>query len=109
MSWVTDVIITCSSAEYNDIDDLPPPIEELNAWLLGETLSVLTDLAPHFGGNKWPQVCVWGGSFNYLGLGDFEYQIGLASWREPENVVVLIKDEEDERVQVWDRFPTRST
>lgn len=44
---------------------------------------------------------LWGGAYNYLDHEAFWRHMNRVAWRWPENVQVLVRDQEDVRFQVW--------
>ena len=68
------------------IADLGPPQDE--AWRI-------------WGGNKYPECNLWGGAYNKLEHVAFWRHMNSLAWKEPHDVQVFMKDEEDMRFQVW--------
>jgi hypothetical protein len=100
MSSVSGVVLSISSRDHSlgDDDDnrLPLPVEALNGWLTDQRGDhrVLTELTRHMGGNKHPQLRVFGGGFNYLDEDGFAELVLSQPWEFPENVVLIINPEE---------------
>jgi hypothetical protein len=44
---------------------------------------------------------VGGGAYNYLGREALHRALAAVPWQHPDNVVVLIAEEDDRRFQVW--------
>ena len=80
MSHVTDIILAYPLVEDDDI---------------AESLG-LGRVDQHSRGNKAMQANVWLGARNYLDVERFERRLAALPWREPENVTLLLQDEQDE-------------
>ncbi len=48
------------------------------------------------------QARVFGGAYNFLKVNEFIEVVKSQRWREPQNVQLLIQDEEDERFTLYD-------
>lgn len=103
MSRVTSIILVFSVLEQYHEEATPSGcvdryavIDEINAWLEARSCGVLADMGDAAGGNKNLPLNVWGGAFNYLDLEGFTSQVISRSWEEPEQVVLIWDDEEDE-------------
>jgi hypothetical protein len=101
MSWVTDVILIFSLEEEYDDDeeflDSVPALDNINAWLEENGYGILVDIGEFAGGGKAMQTNVYGGAFNFLKIDAFIKLVKAQPWREPENVQLLIQDEEESR------------
>lgn len=80
MSHVTDIILAYPLVEDDGI---------------AEGLG-LARVDQHSLGNKCMQANVWLGARNYLDIEQFERRVAALPWREPENVTLLLQDEQDE-------------
>lgn len=81
MSHVTDIILAYPMVEDDDI---------------AGTLGMLSRVDQHSRGNKVMQSNVWIGAWNHLDIEEFERRLAALPWREPENVTLLLQDEQDE-------------
>lgn len=102
MSWVTDVILIFNIAEeYGDMELLNsiPALDNINAWLEDNEYGKLLNISESAGGSKPMQANVYGGAFNFLSLkiDEFIKLVKTQQWREPENVQLLIQDEQDSK------------
>lgn len=79
---------------------LDEDVERINAWLEGHGHGRLVSVGASYGGNKCPQVEVWGGAFNYLREDEFAAFVMGLPWEDPENVVLLINPEEGP-TRIW--------
>lgn len=108
MSHVATVMLSLGLLEEvelpNGTDYVPLIEERVNPWLMGPPYprGQLNDLCPHFGGGKAPQVCVYGGAFNYLDIPAFLDFIASLPWEDPDRIQVFINDEHDEDFTVYD-------
>ena len=75
-------------------------IENINKWLKARYFSQLCSVEHYYGGDKHPQVKIWGGGFNYFPEDDFASYIISLPWKFRENVVLLINPEEGS-TRVW--------
>lgn len=99
MSWVTDILVTCSVEECTIPDEfvgkaLPAPLQFLNEWLEENehgTLVRLDGIAT--GGGKAFQAVVAGGAFNHFPLEEFLEAVFSLDWSAPESVQVFAKAE----------------
>lgn len=96
MSVVTTIIITCSILEDNDTEDVFPAIDFLNEYLASNNRGTFKNITEHFGGNKYPQINIFGGAFNWLDMQEFANKLLQAPWFEPENVILLVNGEHDD-------------
>ncbi|GAA6623094.1 hypothetical protein [Scytonema sp. NUACC26] len=106
MSWVTDVLLVFNLGELYDDQDEPLeevfPLNNINAWLQKHRKGTLDNLNEHVSsGGKAMQACVYGGAFNFLKIDEFIEVVKLQPWKEPQNVQLLIHDEEDERFTLY--------
>lgn len=101
MSWVTDVILIFNVAEqYDDNEeflDSVSALDNINAWLEENDYGKLIDIGEYAGGGKYMQANVYGGAFNFLKIDEFIALIKKQQWHEPENVQLLIQDEQESR------------
>ncbi len=103
MSWVTDVILIFNIAEEysNDMEllDSIPALDNINAWLEENDYGKLVDIGKFAftGGGKAMQANVYGGAFNFLKIDEFVKLVKVQQWCEPENVQLLIQDEQDSK------------
>lgn len=104
MSMVTCIILHhggCEDwTEQEDGEDVFPIHTEINAYFEGrEGLRYLAGSGPNCvtGGDKGFQADVLVGAFNYLGLNRFLAHLAALEWKEPSNVQVFYKEDEDEK------------
>lgn len=95
MSVITDIVLLC-----ND-DDLAMATSRQfcgmtdNPWQLKQLATI------DAGGDKVFCEIVLAASVNYLDHGAFIKMVEIAPWEAPENVLVMIKHENDVRPAVW--------
>ncbi|HEY9851572.1 MAG TPA: hypothetical protein V6D28_19030 [Leptolyngbyaceae cyanobacterium] len=106
MSWVTDILLLFSLGEVYDDDgeeiEEVTPLININAWLQEHGWRTLDDLCQCVNTGKSMQSRVYGGAFNFLKIDDFIKIVKTQEWREPHNVQLLIKDEEDEKFTLYE-------
>ena len=106
MSWVADVVLTFSLAEIFDEDEIHlenvAALDTINAWLEGRHGAQLLEISDKAGGNQPMQSSVYGGAFNMLKIEEFVQLVKSQPWVEPENVQLLIKDEQEERFTIYE-------
>jgi len=99
MSTVTGITLQFSCAEdYVERisqSDLYPIIDEINKWLGKNGFGPLCSVEDAYGGNRHPQFCVYGGGYNSLPDDDFVAMVTTRAWRYPEDVILLLKHEDD--------------
>ncbi|MEH2207720.1 MAG: hypothetical protein V7K53_27235 [Nostoc sp.] len=79
-----------------------PGLENINLWLQENGKGVLDNLNEHVSsGGKAMQARVYGGAFNFLKVDEFIEVVKAQSWRELENVQLLIQDEQEERFTIY--------
>jgi hypothetical protein len=106
MSWVTDVLLTISVEERLDDDTNKflkscEALDNINAWLKQGEHGKLDELSIHAkSGGKSMQCYVYGGAFNYMKVDEFVTLVLSQTWKQPESVMLLIKDENDETFTV---------
>jgi hypothetical protein len=101
MSWVTDVLFTINLQERFDDDfnslDSCEALDNINAWLEKNELGQFDDLSAHVSsGGKAMQCHVYGGAFNFMDVDEFIALVLSQTWKVPESVMLLTKDEEQE-------------
>lgn len=95
MSWITDIIISTSSIEFEGDEDARsyPAIAHINAWL-GEngygTLFMIKNPDPE---RYEPRDC-WAGSYNKIPQEEFMAAILSAPWVVPEDVSIFWREED---------------
>ena len=90
MSHVASVVLWT----FLDEDECVAGVQE---WLLDNRKGPLVRVNEHAGGEKALQCDVWVGAYNYLDVDGFLYVVRSREWEYPENVVVMIQNEHDER------------
>jgi hypothetical protein len=99
MSWVTDVLLTVNLEErfdddYNALESCEA-LDKINAWLETRELGKLDELSSHvLSGGKAMQCHLYGGAFNFMKVDEFITLVLSQTWKQPESVMLLIKDEE---------------
>jgi hypothetical protein len=93
MSRVTNVLVTAG------IDE--PGVPVLNKWLELENYGVLHNVTLAAGGSKAVEADVWLGAFNYLNLKEFASAVERVKWESPGSVAIFIKEQEDERFELF--------
>lgn len=106
MSWVTDVLLLFSLGEVYDDEGQEIgeviPLSNINAWLEEHGWRNLDNLDGYVNTGKPMQSRVYGGAFNFLTIDEFIKVVKAQAWREPHNVQLLIKNEEDEKFTLYD-------
>lgn len=106
MSWVTDVLLLFSLGEVydNDGEEIKEftPLSNINAWLQENGWRTLNNLNQYVNTGKPMTSPVYGGAFNFLKIDEFIKIVKAQAWREPHNVQLLIKDEEDEKFTMYE-------
>ena len=101
MSWVTDVLLTVNLEErfdddYNALESCEA-LDTINAWLEKNEQGKLDELSIHVqSGGKAMQAHVYGGAFNSMKIDDFVTLVLSQTWKRPESVMLLTKDEEQD-------------
>ena len=101
MSWVTDVLLTVNFEERLDDDfnivESCEALDNINAWLEKHELGKLDELSSHVrSGGKAMQCYVYGGAFNFMKVDEFINHVLSQTWKRPEAVLFMIKDEEQD-------------
>ncbi len=99
MSVVTGITLQFSCAEdfveREAAPDLYPIVGEINKWLSDKGFLPLISVEMAYGGNKHPQFCVYGGGYNYFPDDEFSGLVKSVGWRCPDDVILLLKHEDD--------------
>lgn len=97
MSWVTNVILSHScSDDPGFFPEGQTPVEAVNGWLSRQDRHPLRAVDRRtFATGKVLECCLHIGAYNYLALADFLDAVAQAPWTVPEEVQVLIKEEDD--------------
>lgn len=105
MSKVTDLILTCSSAENeiiikNEIEKFKNRDNSINI------VSIDDDKLPKgwYGGTKYLESIIFIGAYNYLDTVSFVKHLKLINWEYPESVQLIIKDEDEDRFEMINLF-----
>ena len=83
--------------ENEDFLDSVPPLDNINAWLKENGYGELVDIGEFAGGGKAMQSNVYGGAYNFLKIDEFIKLVKNQQWCEPENVQLLMQDEQESR------------
>lgn len=98
MSVVSGVTLQISCAEdYTEREGAPDTvslIDKVNAWLAEQTFGPLVAVEGRYGGNKHPQVLVYGAGYNAFFEDEFGTFVMSLPWNVPESVVLLIQPED---------------
>lgn len=97
MSIVSGVTLHMSAAEKSfeqDGKDVVHVVDKINGWLAEQHFGQLVSVEGHYGGNKHPQVLVYGGGYNYFPEDEFAKFVLSLVWDEPEEAVLLIQPDE---------------
>lgn len=102
MSWVTDILLIFNVKELYDADHKElaevPALRGIQSWFEEKGRLMLDNLDQHaISGGKVMQACVYGGAYNFLEIKEFIEVVKSQPWQEPENVQLLIQDEEEPR------------
>jgi len=97
MSHVTNVILNMGMESDK--------LESVNTFFEGETgfISFDSDHLPHgwYGGTKFLEVHAAIGAFNHLDLDGLKQHLKEITWEDPDDVQLLICDQEVSRFSVW--------
>jgi len=101
MSVVTNAILTYSILEQEDETNR---IGEVNKFF-GESRGFVHCDTPTlergwYGGTKMLETNVAIGSFNHLRLNDFVEHLESIKWEEPQNVQLIVQEQDDERFRI---------
>ncbi|UBF29352.1 hypothetical protein K9N68_16855 [Kovacikia minuta CCNUW1] len=88
--------------EHGEPVEEPLPLRNINSWLVENHWQPLNRLDEYVNTGKSMQACVYGGAYNFLKVNEFIELVKSQPWREPQNVQILIQDEEDERFTLHD-------
>jgi hypothetical protein len=82
-------------------DDIFPGIDKLNELLGGGAW--FKPVHQHAGGNKAPQANVFMAAINHLMLADLFLAMNRVEWEEPEAVLLLVNEEQEDgfHVEEW--------
>ena len=101
MSYVTNIILNLGLQGKK--------LEEVNQFFDGEKgfISCDDDSLPRgwYGGTKMLEVDIAIGAFNYIDLDKIKQHIQNIKWEEPEDVQLLICDQEDNVFSIWTPTP----
>jgi hypothetical protein len=102
MSWVTDVVLFYGLEEDEaDEDGVSPCLAGINRWLREHDHQELVNVDEHLSVGKPMQANVWGGAFNFLNIEKFLESVKAQTWQAPENVQIMVKDEEEARFTLY--------
>jgi len=106
MSHVTDTILSMSILE-----DWESRIKEVNKYFDDDvedchTNGFVEKELPHevYGGHKVLQAYIFIGAFNYLGIDELIKHIKSISWESPENLQIILQDENDDKFRIIEPF-----
>ena len=100
MSYVTNIIVHCSICDSGQAALLEPFCKGSRP----QSLKIITDgdAGRWWGGDKNPEVELYAAAFNYLPWPDFVARIEGLAWQYPEDVQVLVQDQNDSRLSVFE-------
>jgi hypothetical protein len=105
LSIVADIVLLCDLRETFTEDfemlDEPPAVAGLNGWLEEREWAPLVSLSPIMGSEAAFQACAFGGALVRLDTPAFLQAIADQSWVKRDAVILLLKDEFDERFSVY--------
>jgi len=97
MSYVTNVIITASLFEEDEIANdefIVPAIDQINAVLTNQGKGTLSRVTAESSGKNL-ETMIYVGAFNYLGKEEILGIVRAAKWEAPEHVQVFIQRQEE--------------
>jgi hypothetical protein len=72
-------------------------LDNIDAWLEERELGKLDELSTHVrSGGKVMQCHVYGGAFNFMKVDEFISVVASQTWKRPDSVRLLIKDEQED-------------
>lgn len=86
MSVVTGITLHCKHEHR--------ALKEIQKWLSDRGFPILLEVSKYYGGNKHPQINLFGGGYNYFPKEDFIEFTKKINWDNEENVVLIINPEE---------------
>lgn len=92
MSFVTGVTLQTSMLDGEDSNG---NLGAINQWLIDRGFGRLLPVADRYGGSMHPEVCVFGGGYNYLPCEEFIKYVLKLNWRLPSEMVMLISTNGD--------------
>ena len=115
MSWVTNVVLFYSTGEEfidvaveddkEDIQDvgISACLTKINVWLSQQGWVELVNIGDCVSGRERHsfECSIWGAAFNHLDIEAFLKCVKCQDWQEPDNVQVMVKDQEEERFTVY--------
>jgi hypothetical protein len=102
MSFVTNVILTCS--EYTGEGRDAEILAKLNEYNSGYTCPSFASVGQHAAGPKYLEADVFLGAFNYLDESKLWAFLRSFPWEFPESVAVFVKRQDDESFRPWQRY-----
>jgi hypothetical protein len=111
MSNVTNLILSIGyfDAEGGKIQEVNRYFEEpeIEALRCRGLVSISDSSLPAgwYGGSKYFEANLYLGAFNYLLLNEFVEHLRSVSWQSPEDVQVIVMEQEDERFRIINVFP----
>ncbi len=107
MSYVSNVILSFSimencSKRVDDVESYFKNLETRGFVDISESSSAV------YGGTKCLETPLLVGAFNYLNFEDFTSHLQAIQWESPEDVQLIVKDQEDERFSMIRVFPEKT-
>ncbi len=82
--------------ECNELESCEA-LDNIGGWLEERELGKLDALSTHVkSGGKAMQCYVYGGAFNFMKVDEFIAMVLSQPWKQPESVMLLTKDEDQE-------------
>lgn len=105
MSWVTDILLIFDVSELYDECGFERvevcALNEINRWLQTHNGTALDPLDQSIMGNQGIRSCVYGGAFANFSIDEFVEMVRSQPWQHPEQVQLLVQNEEDECFVVY--------
>lgn len=108
MSVVTNVILSLGIMNEGPVDDPRADVAAINAYF-GDATGLVSLDDPDlprgwYGGSKMLEQPLYVGAFNYLDLDALVAHIRGLTFREPENVQLIVCEQDDDRFRIIDVF-----
>ncbi len=105
MSLVTNIILSFCNIEEHEVgaeEDEYANVNLINKWLNSEDRSYgeLKDVSEYAGGRVCFEAPLFIAGFNFLVKDEFIAFVKSLPWEEPENVQVMIREQEDDKFRI---------
>lgn len=109
MSRVTEILLHVGRTDERHVEDLSfwlrdfaPRSDDRVTGSPGHLLPLTGELGGEsWGGHKAATAIIWAGVANYLDLNAFVDHVAKVPWNEPDNVQLLLRDEDDPWFRVF--------